>query len=76
MKNNKNSQKRVDELVLLLKIPRMKDIDGKQRAMADAILIYNSPEKGNRSIESDPFVFLAPLGPIEKDDLKWSALPP
>jgi len=71
MKNNKNSQKQVNELVLHLKTPRMEDIDGKQRAMADAILIYNSSEKGKRSIESDPFVFHAPLGPIEKDDLKW-----
>ncbi len=39
MKNNKNSQRQEDELVLQLKNPRMEDIDGKQRAMADAILI-------------------------------------
>jgi tetratricopeptide (TPR) repeat protein len=55
----------IPHLVLKLTDPKIELQEGKRRARAAATLIY---EPGASSIE---FPFTAPLGPIEKDDLRW-----
>ncbi len=60
----------VAELVLKLSDAKVETFDGKTRAKATAMLIYE-PADGARNIESNRFFFTAPLGPIEADDLRW-----
>jgi tetratricopeptide (TPR) repeat protein len=59
----------LEELVLKLTDPGIKEIEGKRRAIAFAQLIYKSST--TRDIESKRFSFTAPLGPIEMNDLEW-----
>lgn len=61
----------VDELVLRLSGPRIRTRDGVRRAWATAQLIHEPAEPGRESVESRPFAFTAPLGPIEVADLRW-----
>ncbi|MDQ3012954.1 MAG: toll/interleukin-1 receptor domain-containing protein, partial [Acidobacteriota bacterium] len=61
----------VAELILKLSRPQLDLSDGKRRATAEAQLVYEPSERANRNVESDPFSFTAPIGPIEADDLRW-----
>jgi tetratricopeptide (TPR) repeat protein len=59
----------LEELVLILTEPSIKEIEGKRRAIAIAKLIYRS--SATRDVESKRFLFTAPLGSIEMNDLEW-----
>lgn len=61
----------LDDLVLRLSEPEIRELDGTRRATARAQLIFRSGDPAKRPVESDLFRFVAPLGPIEADDLKW-----
>jgi hypothetical protein len=61
----------VEELILKLSRPQLDLTDGKRRATAEAQLVYEPADPAKRNVESDPFPFTAPLGPIEADDLRW-----
>jgi tetratricopeptide (TPR) repeat protein len=61
----------VEELVLALTDPKIEIHEGKRRATALAMLIYEPAQPGARRIESRRFTFTAPLGPIETADLLW-----
>lgn len=63
--------KPVEELVLTLIDPTIETAKGKRRAQAMAALTYEPARTGARNIVSRRFLFTAPLGPIETDDLKW-----
>lgn len=63
--------KPVAELLLKLSDPKMQAITGGQRASAKATVIYQPADATAREVESKPFFFTAPLGPIEADDLSW-----
>ncbi|BCJ48189.1 hypothetical protein GCM10010168_25490 [Actinoplanes ianthinogenes] len=63
--------KPVEELILKLTDPRIEDVDGNRRIRATATLIYEPAGPGARAVESLPYPFLAPLGPIEAADLRW-----
>jgi hypothetical protein len=63
--------KPVAELLLKLSDPKMQAITGGQRASAKATVIYQPTDATAREVESKPFFFTAPLGPIEADDLSW-----
>jgi hypothetical protein len=50
----------------------IKKTGGKRRAMAKAKLVYYPAESGKPPIEGmEIFRFEAPIGPIEKEELKW-----
>jgi tetratricopeptide (TPR) repeat protein len=59
----------IEALILKLTDPKIQETEGKKRAIATAKLIYRS--SSTRDIESKRFIFTAPLGPIEMDDLEW-----
>ena len=59
----------VDELTLTLSRPSIFTEGGLRRGRADARLVFE-PAKGGRRLESEPFDFISPLGPIEADELK------
>ncbi|MEM9723134.1 MAG: CHAT domain-containing protein, partial [Bacteroidota bacterium] len=61
----------IEELQLRLTRPSLETREGKHRARAEALLVYESSDPGKREEQSIPFYFEAPLGPIEKDDLSW-----
>jgi hypothetical protein len=61
----------VEELLLKLSDPKIQEIDGKRRAVATATLVYEPADQSARAVESKRFTFIAPLGPIEADDLRW-----
>lgn len=60
----------MDELLLELTEPRIIEQDGVRRAAARARLKYVPAGKGDREVEGT-FMFAAPLGPIEKEELSW-----
>jgi hypothetical protein len=60
----------MDELLLELIEPRIAEKDGVRRAVARARLKYVPAGKGDREVEGT-FIFTAPLGPIEKEELNW-----
>jgi tetratricopeptide (TPR) repeat protein len=61
----------VEELILRLSDLKIKNEDGKRRAQAFAQLIYEPADKASRAVESKRFLFTAPLGVIEAEDLRW-----
>jgi hypothetical protein len=61
----------VAELLLRMTDPRTVEEEGTRRAAAQARLVYRPAEEGERDVESDPFLFKAPLGPIEAEELRW-----
>ena len=61
----------VAELLLKLADPTLDRSEGKERAAAVATLIY-VPTDGTDAVESDPYPFVAPIGPIEAEDGIWS----
>ena len=62
---------RLEELRLKLTDPSVETVDGKTRVKATATVFYDPADPTARAVESRRFVFTAPLGPIEKDDLRW-----
>lgn len=60
----------VEELILKLTDPLIKEKDGLRRAEATAELTYN-PADNSRSITSRRYQFRAPLGPVELGEIRW-----
>jgi tetratricopeptide (TPR) repeat protein len=60
----------VTELLLELTEPAIIDCDGKQRAQAIAHLKCIPAKQGEREVGSR-FLFTAPIGPIEREELRW-----
>jgi tetratricopeptide (TPR) repeat protein len=61
----------VEELILRLDDLKIEMKDGKRRAQAVGQLIYEPADKSARAVESKRFVFTAPLGVIEAEELRW-----
>ncbi|MFB0534075.1 MAG: toll/interleukin-1 receptor domain-containing protein [Anaerolineae bacterium] len=61
----------VAELLLRLTNPHIVEEAGTRRAAAEAQLICCPADRSERDVESDRFLFKAPLGPIEAEDLRW-----
>ena len=61
----------VDELLLELSNLRFFEEDGKRRAAGTAQLIYEPAIAGQRPVESCKWRLVAPLGPIEEEELGW-----
>ncbi len=61
----------VEELILKLTDPQIKEKDGLRRAGATAELIYVPADQKQRGISSRRYRFTAPLGPVELDDIRW-----
>jgi tetratricopeptide (TPR) repeat protein len=61
----------VEELVLEMKDLRVETSDGKRRARAVAQLVYQPSDKTARQVESRRYAFIAPLGVIEAEELRW-----
>ncbi|MFM7646575.1 MAG: CHAT domain-containing protein, partial [Cyanobium sp.] len=61
----------VEELVLELSNLRFSEEDGKRRAAGTAQLIYQPATVGQRVVKSGKWRLVAPLGPIEAEDLSW-----
>lgn len=70
--STKEAPKPPEELLLELTDPVMVEKDGTRRARATAKLTYIPAQKGKRHVESKGrFLFTAPLGPIEGEELSW-----
>jgi tetratricopeptide (TPR) repeat protein len=63
--------KPTDDLILELKDPEMKLEGGKRLLSATAILKFDPADVQADQIEGKRFKFTAPMGPIEKEDLRW-----
>ncbi|HZS10017.1 MAG TPA: toll/interleukin-1 receptor domain-containing protein [Blastocatellia bacterium] len=62
----------VAELKLKLKGASIEEVvEGKWRARATAQLTYDPADPARPAADSRDFIFTAPLGPIEADDLRW-----
>ena len=61
----------VEELVMELSNLRFHEDDGKRRAAGTAQLIYQPATDGQRAVESGKWRLVAPLGPIEAEELCW-----
>jgi hypothetical protein len=61
----------VEELVLELRDPKVTLREGKRQVTATATLVYQPAHYAARQVESNRYLFTAPLGPIELDDLRW-----
>jgi tetratricopeptide (TPR) repeat protein len=61
----------VEELVLQLSNLRFLEEDGKRRAAGTAQLIYEPATAGQRPVESAKWRLVAPLEPIEAEELGW-----
>ena len=60
-----------EELVLELSRLDFFEEGGVRRGQGEAKLVYQPADSRRRAVESEPFVFRAPLGPIEMEDLRW-----
>ena len=60
----------IEELILELKKPTIKNNNGIRRVVADAELTYISADK-SRTITSYPYEFVAPLGVLETEEIRW-----
>lgn len=61
----------LEELILKLSDPSMKIKQGKRVLSATAVLEYHPANPATRRVSSTRYSFTAPLGPIERDDLRW-----
>jgi hypothetical protein len=61
----------VEELILKLTDPQIKEKDGLRRAGAMAELIYNPADGKQRNVTSRRYRFTASLGPLELDEIRW-----
>ena len=63
--------KPIEELILKLTDPQSRFQEGKRLVTATATLFYEPADPNKRKMESRPFTFTAPLGPIETEELRW-----
>jgi hypothetical protein len=61
----------VEDLRLELRDPYIQTETGTRLVVATATLVYDPADPATRRVESRRFIFTAPLGPIEADDLRW-----
>jgi hypothetical protein len=61
----------LEELVLELTDLRFHEHDGVRRASARARLVYEPATPGQREVTSARWRFVAPIGPIEAEELRW-----
>ena len=61
----------IEDLVLKLSDPGIEIKEGKQILSAMAVLEYHPADPAKRPVTSKRYSFTAPLGPIERDDLRW-----
>ena len=62
----------LEELVLELTDLRIEHVDGKRRAVARARLVHEPAAAGQPQVHSaQRWRFVEPLGPIEREDLRW-----
>ena len=61
----------IADLTMELGDPCIVRSDGKHRGAATAELIYTPAEVGAREVRSRRFTLVAPLGPIEAEELRW-----
>src|SRR6185312_14354929 len=61
----------LEELVLEMTDPKIETQEGERRATATAKLVYEPAKTGERRVASPRFVFTAPLGKIESNELRW-----
>jgi hypothetical protein len=62
----------LEELILELEEPEIKTLDDKRtQLVAKAELTYQPADPGKREQKSHRFLFTAPIGIIELDDLRW-----
>jgi tetratricopeptide (TPR) repeat protein len=61
----------VEELILKLSDLHFHEQDGVRRAAGNAQLIYEPATTGQRAVESGRWRLIAPLGPIEAEELRW-----
>ena len=61
----------VADLVLELRDAGIQEAEGKRRATAQAVLVYDPPDHRAPDVRSKPFLLTAPLGPIEAEELAW-----
>ena len=59
------------DLTLKLDLLTLPTAHGKRRAKAKATLMYVPPTQGGPNVQSSPYDFTAPLGPIEGEELRW-----
>jgi tetratricopeptide (TPR) repeat protein len=60
-----------EELILRLNDLKFEIFDGKRRAKGHAQLVYKPADTAVPVVESRRFVFIAPLGVIEAEELRW-----
>jgi hypothetical protein len=62
----------LEELILELTDLRFHEQDGIRRASARARLVYEPAAEGQREVKSEKqWRFIAPIGPIEAEELRW-----
>jgi tetratricopeptide (TPR) repeat protein len=61
----------IAELLLKLSDVKLRTRRGVRRVAAIATLVYDPADPAELEVESKRFVFNAPLGPIEADELRW-----
>jgi tetratricopeptide (TPR) repeat protein len=67
-----SSPEPLEELVLELTDLKFHEQDGVRRASARARLVYEPATSGTRNVQSpQPWRFIAPIGPIEAEELRW-----
>nr|CAA6813263.1 MAG: Unknown protein [uncultured Thiotrichaceae bacterium] len=60
------------ELLLKLSRPELTRLDdGPEQLSAEAELEFIPADSAEREVVSDPFLFIAPIGQIEQDELSW-----
>jgi len=61
----------IADLILELSEPAIVQSDGKRRATARAVLVYDPPGADTPAVRSAPFRFTSPLGVIETSEIAW-----
>ncbi len=61
----------VEELILHLRQATIEEKEGKRRSQAEAMLEYRAAGVGGATKKSGWYIFNAPLGPIEAEELSW-----
>ena len=61
----------IEELILKFYQLRVEIEGGKRSVRAIAQLTYNPADRSTREVESRPFIFTAPIGVSELEDLRW-----
>lgn len=61
----------IEDLLLKLSDIKIDTEDGKRRVVATATLVYEPADRAVRPVESKRFVFKAPFGLIETEEIRW-----